>query len=1154
MMIKLWGYIMKEKNEEDISGHVYDEVISKQLDDGASEGLGSRLEEAYTYFNVGAIKKNVKISQKIRKEGQDLIRDRKIALEKVSGGYLTESQGYACKFSGTVRSVRYGRQTAFPVSVTIDRNNIIDTECSCDECSGYYYYYSKNICPYVSAMLDLVEDYTSKHGIGDATDAAARQLLSSYSSRMESKVIAGSRTADSSVMLEPRIIKKDDRLVLSFKVGMSRMFVVKDLVKFVDNVKAGTSDIYGSDTSNNHRIENITQSGSRWLDFIKDATDEEKRMRERIMDITWGKRSQKIDGIELYGWRMDRLFETSMDTSISFEDKDLHIKSEMYRLSESNPKLTMNIKPEMFKEMFDGISVSMKLPYICNGTKASYYIDNESKSISRMSGDFYDKLKPFFGTFFGRAGERYVDMSIGRKSLSDFYYSVIPEIRDYVDIVETDVDIIEQYLAPLAKFSFYLDAPDGDVTCRARVRYGEKEFSCLDQLRTSRVLLESYRQGAKEKQILTMLEGFFPESDPDEDIVFCGGDEDRIFEVVTHGVEELAALGDVFCTKRFKSMNVVRRAKVSVGVSVSSGLLDLDVKTDELSQDELIELLKHYRGHQRYYRFKSGEYIDLNEESLQMLFEMMETMKLSPKDFVEGKMHLPMYRTLYLDKMLEEHDEVYNTRDKVFREIVKNMKTVNDSDYNVPDGLEASLRKYQKMGFRWIRTLEANGFGGILADDMGLGKTLQAIAVILSAKEEGRKGTSLIVAPASLVYNWADEFARFAPALKVVLVSGKQEDRSRIIEKYETENADVLVTSYDLLKRDINLYEGKVFEYEIIDEAQYIKNQTTAAAKAVKLIKSKAKFALTGTPIENRLSELWSIFDYLMPGFLYGYDTFKNEFEAPIVKYQDEEAKTRLQKMVRPFILRRLKKDVLKDLPEKLEENRIVKFDDEQQKLYDAQVLHMKNELISADDSDFGKKKLEILAQLTRLRQICCDPRLCYENYNEGSAKLESCMQLIQSAIDGGHRMLLFSQFTSMLELIEKRLIENKTEYYKITGETTKAKRIELVKQFNEGSVPVFLISLKAGGVGLNLVGADMVIHYDPWWNVAVQNQATDRAHRIGQTKKVTVYKMVVKDTIEEKIIKLQESKRDLADSIISGDNVGMSSLGKAELMELLGV
>ena len=317
---------------------------------------------------------------------------------------------------------------------------------------------------------------------------------------------------------------------------------------------------------------------------------------------------------------------------------------------------------------------------------------------------------------------------------------------------------------------------------------------------------------------------------------------------------------------------------------------------------------------------------------------------------------------------------------------------------------------------------------------------------------------------------------------------------------------------------------------------------------------SAGRHAHCGREHQNRLSELWSIFDYLMPGFLYGYDVFKNEFETPIVKYQDEEAMARLQKMVRPFILRRLKKDVLKDLPEKLEENRVVKFDEEQQKLYDAQVLHMKNELASSDDKDFNKKKIEILAELTRLRQVCCDPRLCYDNYDGSSAKLDSCMELIQSAIDGGHRMLLFSQFTSMLELLEKRLDAENIEYYKITGETSKKKRMELVKQFNEGTVPVFLISLKAGGVGLNLIGAVMVIHYDPWWNVAVQNQATDRAHRIGQTKKVTVYKMVVKNTIEEKILKLQDSKRDLADSIISGDNVGMSSMSRDELMELLGV
>ncbi len=1142
---------MKEKKSMDIQEQVYDEVISKQLDDDGSESLGSKINEPYKYFNIGGIKRKLDIPQKTKREGEELIRDRKIALEKAAGGYLPDMYDYACRFSGTARGVKYGRMVSFQVSVTVGRNDIIDTACACEACSSYNNYYSKGMCKYVSALLDLVEDYTAKHSIGDATDARAKQLLNAYSSRMESNVISRNYADDGSVSIEPRIVKKNDRLMLSFKVGTDKKFVIKDLAKFAENVKMSANDVYGSDMNINHRLENFTGESQRWIGFINSAVEEEKRLRERISDAASGKIiSPKIESIELYGWRIDRLFELAENTPVSYENKDRFRKAVICRLTEGNPKLTMEIKPRMIDGVFDGIYVSMSLPLLCKGANAIYYVDDDRDIISRTDPDFYYRLKPFFDN----RNAWYFGMVIGRKSLSDFYYSVLSDIRDYVNIVEGNVEVIEQYLAPSAKFAFYLDSVDGDVTCRAKVKYGEKEFSCLDQLRTSRALLEGFRQAAKEKQILAILVSLFPEYDSVEDKVYCGGDSDKVFEVVTNGVEKLAEFGDVFCTKRFKSLNVIKHAKVSVGVRISSGLLDLEITTDELSHEELMEILGHYKSHKRYYRIKSGGYVDLNEDSIQMLLEMMETMRLSPKDFVDGRMHLPIYRTLYLDKMLEEHEEVYNTRDNVFREIVKNMKTVNDADYNVPRGLNATLRKYQKTGFRWIRTLEANGFGGILADDMGLGKTLQAIAVLLSAKEEGRTGTSLVVSPSSLVYNWGDELAKFAPSLKVMLVTGTQDVRTRIISEYEQQGADVIVTSYDLLKRDIALYEGKTFEYEIIDEAQYIKNQTTAAAKAVKLIDSRAKFALTGTPIENRLSELWSIFDYLMPGFLYGYDLFKSEFEIPIVKYQDEEAVARLQKMVRPFILRRLKKDVLKDLPEKLEESRIVKFEEEQQRLYDAQVLQMKNEVSVGTDLDFNKKKLQILTQLTKLRQICCDPRLCYGNYDGGSAKLESCMELIQSAIDGGHRLLLFSQFTSMLEIIEKRLAESNIEYYKIIGDTKKRKRVELVKQFNEGNVPVFLISLKAGGVGLNLIGADMVIHYDPWWNVAVQNQATDRVHRIGQTKKVTVYKMVAKNTIEEKIVKLQESKSDLADSIISGDNVGMSSMSREEFMELLDV
>ena len=497
-----------------------------------------------------------------------------------------------------------------------------------------------------------------------------------------------------------------------------------------------------------------------------------------------------------------------------------------------------------------------------------------------------------------------------------------------------------------------------------------------------------------------------------------------------------------------------------------------------------------------------------------MLAELMKTLQLSPKEFVKGKMHIPAYRTLYLDQMLENNESIYSNRDRHFREIVKGFKTIKDADFEEPESLSGIMRNYQKNGYKWLRTLEAWKFGGILADDMGLGKTLQVIAVLLAAKEEKQSGTLLVVAPAR--------------------------------------NADVLVTSYDLLKRDIDQYDQKEFLYEIIDEAQYIKNHTTAAAKAVKVVNSRIRYALTGTPIENRLSELWSIFDYLMPGFLYGYDTFKKEMETPIVKNGDEAAMARLQKMVSPFILRRLKEDVLKDLPEKLEEIRYVKFEDTQQKLYDAQVLHMKEKLASQDEGEFNKNKLWILAELTKLRQICCSPSLCFENYRGESAKADACMQLIQSAIDGGHRMLLFSQFTSMLAILQDKLEKEGIEYFIITGETSKPKRQELVKKFNAGKTPVFLISLKAGGVGLNLTGADVVIHYDPWWNLAVQNQATDRAHRIGQTKKVMVYKLIARNTIEEKIQKLQETKRDLAEQIIGGEMGQLGSMSREDLLELL--
>ena len=347
-------------------------------------------------------------------------------------------------------------------------------------------------------------------------------------------------------------------------------------------------------------------------------------------------------------------------------------------------------------------------------------------------------------------------------------------------------------------------------------------------------------------------------------------------------------------------------------------------------------------------------------------------------------------------------------------------------------------------------------------------------------------------------------------------------------------------------------YQEIRFRYQVIDEAQYIKNAATQSAKAVKSIDVKTRFALTGTPVENRLSELWSIFDYLMPGFLFGSQYFKKEYETPIVKERDEDALLRLRRIIGPFVLRRVKRDVLKELPEKLEQVVYSNFEDEQKKLYTANAVQLKEKLESGGFAQAGEGKLQILAELMRLRQICCDPRLCYENYRNGSAKLETCMDLIRRGVSGEHKILLFSQFTSMLELVEARLLKEDIKCHKLTGSTSKEDRIRMVGEFQRDDVPVFLISLKAGGTGLNLTAADIVIHYDPWWNVAAQNQATDRTHRIGQEKQVTVYKLITRNTIEENILKLQESKQYLADQIVTEGTVSFGSLTREDILNIV--
>lgn len=654
----------------------------------------------------------------------------------------------------------------------------------------------------------------------------------------------------------------------------------------------------------------------------------------------------------------------------------------------------------------------------------------------------------------------------------------------------------------------------------------------------------------------TLVEPYFNEYGLGQTIFILSHNEDMLYQLISSGLQRLSEYMSIYTTEDFRGMKVVSSPSVSVGVALKSDLLELQIHSDEMSREELAYLLTRYDRKKKYVRLKNGDFLDVREDGLGLLAEISEDLRLTESGLKKGHVNVPKYRAMYLDAALKSNQELSVEKNREFKGMVRNMKTIEDSDYEVPDSLRSIMRGYQKSGFLWLKTLRENGFGGILADDMGLGKTLQVISLLLSEQESAKAGErewhrSLIVCPASLVYNWQKEISRFAPQIKTTLVTGLATERQRIVR--HTKEGEVLITSYDLLKRDVELYRDMVFAIQVIDEAQYIKNPGTQAAKGVKQITAGFKLALTGTPIENRLSELWSIFDYLMPGFLYTYQRFREEIEIPIVVNGDENRMQRLQRMIRPFILRRLKGEVLRDLPAKLEENVFAKLEGEQLALYDAHVQRMKESLEGKSEKEFRSEKIQILAELTRLRQICCDPGLLFEGYKGESAKAQMCMELIENAVGAGHKVLLFSQFTSMLERLAAGLKKAGIDYYMLTGSVGKEKRMQMVESFNEDDVPVFCISLKAGGTGLNLTAADIVIHYDPWWNVAVQNQATDRAHRIGQKHVVTVYKLVSEGTIEEKIIAIQERKKELAKQVLEGEGMDSVSFTKEEILELLG-
>lgn len=986
----------------------------------------------------------------------------------------------------------------------------------------------------LQSMKGLNNKLSAGEGWKPRTTPAIKAFLSQQ--QLKSTLPIAQENIFGKVHLEPSLTCMDNMVCLEFKIGTSYMYVLKDVFAFADALQKKEKFAYGQKLEFIHDIEVFDGASRKLVEFIQSWTAQNriKYLQISYYGSPYTDATMKLRKVPLTTGDLELFLEAVGDRE--FEAEISGMREKLWHVTEDSLSRTMKITGQE-----QGIDVEVNYLFGFQGIKYNIYFSKGK--IYKVSREFLEPINDFLSCMANLPQRK---VFIETADVPVFCREALPVLEKYFDCTRESFDEKDYGVVPAA-FEIYLDAPQKDfITCRLKAVYGEQKYNVFEKNQKT-----EGRDLKKEAEADKIVSRYCNAYDDDEKMMVLANDEEMLYELLACGIPAMQQFAEVYVSDALKKINIAPAPKVAVGVSLSGDLLELKMTSGDMPRNELLEILSKYNRKKKFYRLKSGDFVNMEGEGINALLEMKEGLHLTKRQLEQEQVILPKYHALYLDEELKEWQSVSAHKDKEFKALIRNMKTVEDNDFEIPPEMESILREYQKRGFLWIKTLKYNGFGGILADDMGLGKTLQVIAFLLSEYLEGEGNSpSLIVAPASLVFNWQSEIRKFAPDLPVQMVVGKAGDRKSIIER--AGSRDILVTSYDLLKRDIGLYENRTFSNQIIDEAQYIKNHNTQAAKAVKMVNAGFKLALTGTPVENRLSELWSIFDYLMTGFLYSYQRFREELELPIVQDNSENEIKRLQKMIRPFVLRRLKKNVLKDLPDKLEKNYYAKMEGEQQKLYDAHVKRMQLMLDKQSEEEFKSSKIQILSELTRLRQLCCSPELIFDEYTGGSAKSDLCIDLIKNAVSGGHKILLFSQFTSMLSLLEERMKAEKISFYTLTGSVNKEKRARMVEDFNSDDTSVFCISLKAGGTGLNLTSADIVIHYDPWWNLAVQNQATDRAHRIGQEHVVMVYRLIIEGTIEDNIVKLQEKKKELAEQILGGEGMGSASFTREELRELL--
>ena len=784
------------------------------------------------------------------------------------------------------------------------------------------------------------------------------------------------------------------------------------------------------------------------------------------------------------------LFNTLKNRVVSFEEKPYTLRLDVveakYKL-DSNYNLSFNIDYSKIMQCFNKYLAfddnNHLIDYIDNKNSAltNFIINYGDKSLQRVKKEFGERIFPL-----------------------------------YADSILIDDNIKGEFKTSELEINAYFDFNmNSDITLRTSYNKNGafiKEEAII-------VNADIIKKNKYKEAILSF--GF-----NDSDILENDND---IISFLKADLTNLKKIANVYLTDAILDKKLIKFTPPTLQMSFNNDMLSVFMKESVYSDEELYQILQALKKKRKFVLLKGDRIVDLDNKESDSFLDMVNDLDLDQKNLTKEE-EKPLYQTLLAFKHLD-----YIELDSYLIKLVEDIKTFKEKKYKLPK-VNANLRDYQIEGFNWLKILSEYHLGGILADDMGLGKTLEIITLLSS---DNSNLPSLIVTPKSLIFNWISEFNRFAPDYEIIPIYGLQGKREELIKEINYKKRVAYITSYDSLRNDLKKYK-KEFNYLILDEAQYIKNALALTTKAVKGIKSINRFALTGTPIENDIFDLWSIFDFLMPSYLPSMAKFKAH--GGNSDFQDM-----IKKRVAPFILRRTKEAVLTELPEKFE--RVISADMtiEQKKLYDAHCYNAREVLNN------GGQSFDVIHLLTRLRQICVDPRTFVEGYEEKSGKILLLRELIPNYIKEGHRILIFSQFVKALNLVEEELYDLNIKYLKITGDTDSKDRLKYVDEFNKNEeYSVFLISLKAGGNGLNLVGADTVIHLDPWWNLASENQATDRAYRMGQTKNVEVIRLIVADSIEQRVVELQYKKKDLIDKLISNDTKAIEKISIDDMKFIL--